>query len=154
MTNNDILRRIRYAFDFRDNQMIKFWTLSEYEVTDEQVSNWLRKDDHPDYEPLNDKKMAHFLDGFIIDKRGRKDGPLRKPENRLTNNIILNKLKIALSLTADDVIEILQLADLRVSKSELSAFFRRPDHKHYRQCNDQILRNFLNGLQIKHRKSK
>lgn len=152
MTNNDILRRIRYAFDFRDNQMIKFWTLSEYKVTDEQVSNWLRKEDHADFEPLNDKKMAHFLDGFIIDKRGRQDGPLRKPENRLTNNIILNKLKIALSLTADDVIDILDLADLRVSKSELSAFFRRPDHKHYRQCNDQILRNFLNGLQLKYRK--
>ena len=61
------------------------------------------------------------------------------------------KLKIALNLKADDVLGILDLANFRISKHELSAFFRRPDHKHYRECKDQILRNFLKGIQLKYR---
>jgi uncharacterized protein YehS (DUF1456 family) len=52
---------------------------------------------------------------------------------------------------AEEILSILSLADLNISKHELSAFFRRPDHKHYRVCKDQILRNFLTGLQIKYR---
>ena len=61
------------------------------------------------------------------------------------------KLKIALNLKADDVIKILALADVKISKHELSAFFRRPDNRHYRECKNQILRNFLKGLQLKYR---
>ena len=65
--------------------------------------------------------------------------------------MIFMKLKIALNLKAEDVLEVLALADLRISKHELSAFFRKPDNKHYRECKDQILRNFLKGLQLKYR---
>jgi uncharacterized protein YehS (DUF1456 family) len=65
--------------------------------------------------------------------------------------MIFMKLKIALSLKAEDVMAILELADFKISKHELSAFFRKPDHKHYRDCKDQILRNFLKGLQLKYR---
>lgn len=66
----------------------------------------------------------------------------------LTNNDILKKLRVALHLRNDEIIEILKLADLRVSKSELGAFFRKPDHPKYMELKDQILRNFLNGLII------
>ena len=69
----------------------------------------------------------------------------------MTNNIIFMKLKIALNLKAEDVLEIMDLADLSISKHELSAFFRRPGHKHYRECKNQILRNFLRGMQLKYR---
>jgi len=48
-------------------------------------------------------------------------------------------------------LEIMDLANLRISKHELSAFFRKPGHKHYRDCKDQILRNFINGVQLKYR---
>ena len=61
------------------------------------------------------------------------------------------KLKIALNMKADDVIAIMNLAECPLSKHELSAFFRRPGHKHYRECKDQFLRNFLQGLQSKYR---
>jgi len=77
--------------------------------------------------------------------------PLPEPEQRLTNNIIFRKLKIALNLKAEDILEIMKLAGIRISKHELSAFFRKPDHKNYRECKDQILRNFLKGVQIKYR---
>lgn len=66
----------------------------------------------------------------------------------LTNNDIIKKLRVALKLKDDDIIKILKLVDYEISKTELSAFFRREDHPHYRKLKDQILRNFLNGLVI------
>ncbi|WP_452222975.1 DUF1456 family protein [Lacinutrix chionoecetis] len=66
----------------------------------------------------------------------------------MTNNDIFKKLRVAHKLRDDDIIKILMLVDFRVSKSELSAFFRREDHPNYVECGDQILRNFLNGLII------
>jgi len=151
MTNNDVLRRIRYVFDFNDAKMIKVFALVENEVTRDQISDWLKKDDDPSYKSLSDTQLAIFLNGLIVDKRGEKEGPLPVPEKQLNNNIIFRKLKIALNLKNENVLEILKLANLRISKHELSAFFRRQDHKHYRVCKDQILRNFLNGMQSKYR---
>jgi len=151
MTNNDILRRIRYIFDFDDSKMIAIFGLADHQVMREQISDWLKKDDDPSYKECSDNQLAIFLNGLINDKRGKKEGPQHKPEKRLTNNIIFMKLKIALNLKAEDVLEIMDLANLRMSKHELSAFFRRPDHKHYRDCKDQILRNFLKGMQLKYR---
>jgi hypothetical protein len=66
----------------------------------------------------------------------------------LTNNDILKKLRVALELKDEDVIKILKLADYEISKSELSALYRKPDHPNYKECGDQLLRNFLNGLVI------
>jgi len=151
LTNNDILRRIRYIFDFSDSKMIKLFALGGRQVSRAELSNWLRKEDHEDYQELKDIFMATFLNGLIIDKRGRKEGVQPIPELELTNNIIFRKLNIALKLQADDILAILSLADFSMSKHELSAFFRKPGHKHYRECKDQILRNFLMGLQLKWR---
>lgn len=151
MINNDILRRIRYTFDFNDSKMIELFGLAGLKVTREQISNWLKKDEDPAFKKCSDTELATFLNGLIIDRRGKKDGPQPQPEKRLTNNAIFMKLKIALDLKAEDVLDILNLSDVQISKHELSAFFRKPDHKHYRECKDQILRNFLNGLQLKYR---
>lgn len=151
MTNNDILRRIRYTFDLDDSQMIAVFQLADHEVTRQQLSAWLKKEDDPELETLNDPELAIFLNGFINEKRGKKEGAQTEPEKKLTHNIIFMKLKIALNLKADDVLEILKLADFTLSNHELSAFFRKPGHKHYRECKDQILCNFLNGLQAKYR---
>ena len=151
MNNNDILRRIRYTFDFGDSKMMALFALGGNEATRAQISDWLKKDDDPAQQVLNDKHLATFLNGLIIDKRGKKEGPQPAPEKRLNNNIILRKLKIAFSLKDDDMLEILKLADLRISKHELSAFFRKPEQSQYRLCKDQILRNFLQGMQVKYR---
>jgi len=151
VTNNDVLRRVRYTFNFSDDKMIELFKLAEVDVSREQISNWLKRDDDPDYQNCPDKQLAVFLNGLINDMRGKKDGPQAEPEKKLTNNIILRKLSIALNLQAEDTLELLDLADLRLSKHELSAFFRRPDHKHYRVCKDQVLRNFLFGMQLMYR---
>lgn len=66
----------------------------------------------------------------------------------MTNNDILKKLRVALHLRNDEIIEIMKLVDFKVTASELGALFRKEDHPHYRECGDQFLRNFLNGLII------
>lgn len=151
MNNGDIIRRLRYTFDFSDDQMMKMFDLGGKPASRSEISNWLKKEDHPDHKGIYDKDLAVFLNGFITYKRGKKDGPIPKPEKTLNNNLILRKLKIALSLKDEDMVAILKLADLRVSKHEISAFFRKQTQSQYRQCKDQILRNFLYGLQLKYR---
>lgn len=151
MNNNDILRSIRYTFDLSESKMIAIFGLADHQVTREQVDGWLKRDDDPAWRKCSDTELAMFLNGLIHDRRGKREGPSPVPEQRLTNNIIFRKLKIALDLKADEVLAIMDLADLRMSQHELSAFFRRPDHKHYRPCKDQILRNFLKGMQLRYR---
>lgn len=153
MTNNDIFRRVRYIFDFDDSEVINIFSLADAKVTREEISGWLKKDDDPDIKSLPDRQFATFLNGLINLKRGKKDGEQPAPEKELSNNIIFRKLKIALDLKAEEVLAILTLAGLQISHHELSAFFRRKDHKHYRECKDQVLRNFLQGLQLKHREN-
>lgn len=150
MTNNDIIRRIRYIFDFSDSKMIELFSLAGHQVTRSQISDWMKKEDDPSFIDLDDYQLAIFLNGLIIEKRGKKDGEQPIPEKRLNNNIIFRKLRIALNLKDDDILEILALADMRISKHELSAFFRNPNQRQYCVCNDQIIRNFLHGMQIKY----
>jgi uncharacterized protein YehS (DUF1456 family) len=149
MTNNDILRRIRYVLDFNDAKMIAVFALADLKVRRGHIIAWLVKDDDPTFEECKDHMLAAFLNGLITDKRGKKDGPMPTPERKLTNNIILMKLKIALNLQSEDIIEIAQLGGFTLSAPELSSFMRRPGHRNYRVCKDQVLRNFLMGLQIK-----
>ena len=151
MTNNDVLRRVRYIFDFNDDKMIAIFALTDLEVSREQISKWLKKDDDEDYQSCADVKLATFLNGLIIDKRGKKPGEPAAIETKLTNNLIFRKLKIALDLKDEDILKLLESVDFRLSKHELSAFFRKPGHKNYRECKDQVLRNFLSAVQQKYR---
>ncbi|MBV1932974.1 MAG: DUF1456 family protein, partial [Porticoccaceae bacterium] len=129
MINNDILRRIRYIFDFGDAKIINIFSLADHQVSREQISNWLKKDDDPAFQPCNDTQLAIFLNGLIILKRGKKegsDGATPPPEKRLSNNLIFTKLKIALNLKSDEILAIMDLVGFTLSKHELSAFFRKP----------------------------
>ena len=149
MTNNDILRRIRYVFDYDDAKMMAIFALADLNVRRGHIIAWLLKDDDPAFEACNDRMLATFLNGLINEKRGKKSGPQPKAEQQLTNNIILMKLKIALNLQSQDIITTMELAGFTLSASELGSFMRRPGHRNYRECKDQVLRNFLKGLQIK-----
>ncbi|MGB2088645.1 MAG: DUF1456 family protein [Psychroflexus salarius] len=151
MTNNDVLRRLRYTFDFSDDEMIRIFDLGDYKTTRTEISDWLKPEDHASYINLPDKKLAHFLNGFINLKRGKREGEQPAAESTMTNNLVLKKLKIALALKTEDLISIFKQADLEVSKNEISAFMRNPKQSQYRQLLDQYLRNFLMGLQLKYR---
>ena len=151
MTNNDILRRIRYLFDFSDIKMIALFKLANCDVKKTDVSGWLKKENDPLLIEITDKELSIFLNGLIIEKRGKREGPQPEPEVSLNNNIILRKLKIALDLKTDDILDLFALIDKKLGKHELSAFFRNSDHKSYRPFKDQYLRNFLNALQMKYK---
>jgi len=154
MDNNDIFRRLRYIFDINDDKMMATFDQANYPVTRAQISDWLKKDDHPEFKNILDHQLATFLNGLIITKRGKIDDKIPQPEKKLNNNIIFKKLKIALKYRDEDILEIFNLVNLKVSKSELSSFFRNPKQNQYRPCKDQFLRNFLQGLQIKHNAKK
>ena len=147
MNKNDILRRLRYTFDFKDATMVEIFAAADHRVTQGQVVNWLRKEEDKAYCAVTDSELAIFLNGFINTRRGRREGEQPQPETRLSNNMILMKLKIALNMTSDEVLQTLQAAEFCLSKHELSAFLRKPGNKHYRECKDQVLRNFLLGIQ-------
>lgn len=151
MTANDCLRRLRYILNVDDNAVVRMLAEAGQEVAREQVTAWLKPDDDPAFEVCPDAMLAAFLDALITERRGPRDGPARPPEDRLNNNIVFRKLKIAFDLQAEEILLMLESQDLEISKHELSAFFRRADHKHYRDCKDQVLRNFLMALQLRER---
>lgn len=149
MLNNDILRRVRYILNFDDSKMIEVFGLCHMKVSQDQLLHWLKKEDDPDYVHCADLELASFLTGLIVLKRGKREGDEPKAEKELTNNIVFRKLMIAFSLNSDDVLKLMESVDFRLSKHELSAFFRKTNHKNYRECKAQILRNFLNAIQSK-----
>ena len=153
INNNDILRRVRYIFNFSDTVMLSIFELGGHQGSEPQLTTWFTREGTPEYVLCEDEYLARFLNGLIIKNRGSQDGGIPEPEHKLTNNIVLRKLKIALSLQTEDLIKILKLNNFNVSKHELSALFRRPDHKNYRECLDQVLRNFLDGLAKHYRKN-
>jgi uncharacterized protein YehS (DUF1456 family) len=143
---------VRYAFDFSDPLMLSIFKLGGYEGNRPELATWLAREGEPDFVLCEDINLAHFLNGLIIKNRGARDDGIPEPETFLSNNSVLRKLKIALNLQADDVLEILKLNEFTLSKHELSALFRRPEHKNYRECLDQVLRNFLDGMEKRYRK--
>jgi uncharacterized protein YehS (DUF1456 family) len=153
VNNSDVLRRLRYTFDLEDQNVIDLFAAGGLSVTRELISNLMKKEDDPSHQPCSNVQLSAFLNGLIIHQRGAKEGAEGPPppERELTNNTKLRKLRIALDLKEEDMLELMALAGMPLSRAELSALFRKPDHKHYRACQDQILRNFLRGLQLKYR---
>jgi len=154
INNNDVFRRIRYILNIQENQITKIFKHVDKVVTETQVKHWLKREADSGYSELPDDVLIDFLDALIIEKRGKKDGPTIRYKQKLNNNLIIMKIKIAFHLKSEDVLEIMDLAEFKISKHELSALFRKPDHKHYRVCKNQILRKFMKGLQIKYRTPK
>ena len=171
MDNNDILIRLRYALDIKNTEMVEIFKLGGTDVTKDDVLKILTKspDSYDEIDNASDitedemhikcnkKMLDSFLNGFIILKRGKQDPKPGEPErpvqsiNESINNILLKKLKIALALTSEDMIEILEEAGVLITKGELGALLRKKGHKNYKECGDKYARNFLKGLAIKYR---
>jgi len=145
---------VRYIFEFSDQLMLSIFKLGGCEVSKPELLTWLARDGEPEFVLCEDEKLARFLNGLIIKNRGSKGDDTPEPERVLSNNMVLRKLKISLNLQADDLLEILKLNELTLSKHELSALFRRPDHKNYRECPDQLLCDVLDGMEKHYRKNK
>ncbi|MEH7457338.1 DUF1456 family protein [Bacillus sp. JJ1127] len=169
MSNNDILKRVRYAMDIKDTDMVEIFKLGGMEVTKEEVVDMLTKiKKSPQHEAENadvieddyvltcDMMMLEsFFNGFITLKRGKQDPkpgqPMPLQGNESANNLLLKKMKIALSLTSEDVLDILDSVGVKVTKGELGALLRKKGHKNYKECGDRYARNFVKGLAVKYR---
>jgi len=174
MDNNDILIRVRYALDIKNTDMVEIFNLGGIELTKEEVMMMLTRskdsyfDEADSHDASVEEEVAHikcnhktleaFFNGLIIFKRGRQENSdqgqkpiLAMKDSGSVNNVMLKKLKIALSLSSEDVMEIFELADEPIGKAELGALFRKEGHKHYRECGDKYARRFLKGLSLKYR---
>jgi uncharacterized protein YehS (DUF1456 family) len=159
MNNNDRLTRLRYALDISDEDMVTIFDMGGASVTPDQVRAFTTRIDQEDYEneyeeALNNEQFERFLNGIITSQRGVREGA---PEPKLelnadnANNLLLKKMKIALSLTTEELHEIMEDAGGRLTKSELGAVLRKEGHRNYKPCGDRYVRNFLNGLKMRYR---
>lgn len=147
MMNNDVLRSLRYMLKLNNNEMVAILALAETSVSAEQVASYVLKEEDEGFAACPDVVMSCFLNGLIYHRRGKDESmPPLKTERRINNNIILKKLRVAFALKTDDILEILTAQQFRISMSEITAMMRAPEHKNYRECGDQFLRNFLRGL--------
>lgn len=154
MINNDVMRSIRYMLDLSDGKLVEITRLPDpaFPIEPGDIQAFLKKEDDEDFLPCSNRVLAHFLDGLVLYYRGPDErGPQRPVEARVTNNVVLKKLRVAFQLKDVDMHHIFQEAGFPLSKPELTALFRQADHKHFRLCGDQILRNFLKGLTLRFR---
>ena len=154
MLNNDIFKRLKTIFDMDDRKMKDIFLSEEYRVPSEKLRRWKLKEGDPDYVSMKDRELAIFLNGFISERRGKKEGAQMTPENRLNNNLILKKLKIALALKSEDILELFALIEKPITAHELSGFLRNPKQEKFRPMMDQYLRYFLQGIRAKYLEKK
>jgi len=151
MQANDVLRRLRYALNLRDEQVAEMMNQVGGQVTPWYVTCLLLPEDHADAVECSPAELERVLDGLIMARRGPPD-PSRpaypRAGNALTNNDVLKKCRIALTLKDSDILRILAANGLLMRAPELNALFRNPGHKNYRECGDQLLRKFLRGLAV------
>ena len=151
MDNNDILRRLRYAFDFKDQEMIDIMGLMNFEITMEGLQALFKREEDEEFQECTDDQLCAFLDGLIIKNRGLKEGAELPALQKIDNNIVLKKLRVALQLQSEDIISLMKLSGASTSKSELSALFRKKGHRNYKECGNQFLRNLIQGIIKKNR---
>lgn len=152
LNNNDVLKRLRYALNITDLKVVELFKLVGYDIPKAELESIFKTEDEAGYVECGDALIGKFLDALIISRRGKKEGAHASgPSARLYNNDILKRIRVALELKDEDIMAIMGLAGVEVSKSELGALFRKPDHRNYRPCGDQFLRNFLVGLTAKYR---
>ena len=152
MINNDVLRSIRYMLDLSDIKVVEITKLADadFPIEKTDVQAFLKKDDEEGYVECSNRVLAHFLDGLVFHYRGRDESQPQRPiEKRVTNNVVLKKLRVAFQLKDVDMHQAFEDAGFPISKPELTALFRQPEHKNFRLCGDQALRNFLKGLTLR-----
>lgn len=152
MINNDVLRSLRYMFDLPNGKVVDIIQAVDpaFAVDEAEVNDWLRDEENPLFVPCPDAALVRLLDGLILLRRGPSpDGKRRPFEKRSSNNLVLKKLRVAFNLKDEDMHAIFEDVGLPLSKPELSALFRDPSHKNYREAGDQVLRNFLKGLTLR-----
>ena len=151
MLNNDVLRSLRYTLNVNEAKLAEIITLGGGSVTVSELVVYLKNEEDPAFVQCPQNVLSHFLNGLIYLKRGR---DLSKPPLQTelpTNNVVMKKLRVAFELKDTDLIAMLKDGKFEVSKSELSALFRKEGHENYKVCGDQYLRQVLKALAARER---
>ena len=165
MNNNDILVKLKQALHIKDIDMVEIFKLGGVELSEEEVQKMLIESKESNADDIDNQEVEEsikckngtlesFLNGLITFKRGERDSKPGQSEipslsiigNKNINNIMLKKLKIALSLSSQDMLDIFKDAGDLLTKDELSNFFRKEGHKHYKKCDDKHAAKFLEGI--------
>lgn len=144
---NEILYRIQKALSLTTEEMLKAYELEEYTMDEKHLKSLLKRRQEKDFVPATFEELGVFLDGLITLKRGASSNKTGEDEAvELNNNLILKKLRIALNLKEPETEIIFGLADVTLSKQQLSSLFRKEGHKNFKPCSDELLMAFLYGL--------
>jgi uncharacterized protein YehS (DUF1456 family) len=147
MLHNDVLKSLRYLLKCNNAKLLEVCELAGIIVTEEEIFDYLRGEEDPERALVPEEVMAGFLDGLIYLKRGKDPArPMPPHEIPVTNNLVMKKLRVAYELREDDMLKILEQVGFPFGKAQLSALLRKQGHPNYRECGDQVLRNFLKGL--------
>lgn len=163
MNNNDIIIRLRYALDLSNPQMVEIFKLGGKELDLKELGTLLTKQDPeadlPRDAVCDDRTLEQFFNGLITFKRGPQQvkpgatvpNPFQITKQADVNNVMIKKVRIAMSMTSEDILDCLRLAGLTVSPSEIGAILRKAGQRNYVECKDSFARNFLKGLTIRER---
>jgi uncharacterized protein YehS (DUF1456 family) len=147
INTNEILYKIQKALNLTSDDMLKAYGLEDYTMEATHLESLLMRRQEKDFKICSYEELGIFLDGLVSLKRGV--SPKKQNDDEaveLTNNLILKKLRIALELKDAQMGEILSLADVNLSKQQLASLFRNESHKNYRECSDELLIAFTEGL--------
>ena len=147
MNTNDILYKIQKALKLSSDDILKAYELAEYKMESEYLDNLLKKRQDKGYKICSFEELGIFLDGLVTFKRGPSPTKANADEIvELTNNLILKKLRIALELKEPETEIIFSLGEATLSKQQLASLFRKEGHKNFKECSDELLQSFLDGL--------
>lgn len=130
----------------REEKLIDIIKSTGMVITPAQMSTYLKKEEEEGFVEAPVEVLSHFLNGMIYFKRGKDENRPLIIEKHITNNTVLKKLRVAFELKDEDILKILTDAGFQITLTEISSFFRKEDHRNFRPCGDQFLRNFLKGL--------
>jgi uncharacterized protein YehS (DUF1456 family) len=148
INNNEVLRNIWNSLDICELEMGEIFKMGGYSGDEETIKGILNKDNE---KGCSDEIMESFLEGLIVYRRGPSEKKSEGSEERqkLTNNMILKKLRIAFDLKGEDMIDVFAFGEMEITKDELNNLFRKSSHAKYKECSNRHLRAFLKGINFK-----
>jgi len=143
---NEILYKTTKALDLNNKKIIEIYSMGNYNMLPLHLENLLKKSQDDGFEICSYEELGTFIDALIIFKRGKSSKKRDDEVIELTNNLILKKLRIALELKESEIEIIFGLADIELTKQQLSSLFRNENNKNFKLCSDELLISFLDGL--------
>jgi uncharacterized protein YehS (DUF1456 family) len=147
MQINDILFKIKTALSLSNSEIIEAYKLADFTMSEERVSNIVKRHQDKGYEEATYEELGLFLDGLVVLKRGENSKKVDSDEVvELTNNLILKKLRVAMNLKESELVIIFALAEVTLTKRQIGSLFRKEGGKNFKACSYELLMAFIEGL--------